>query len=55
MNEYGRGAFEALCYISNLIEKTDDLKMIRREVEACIENIREGVSLDFATKLKHII
>jgi len=59
VNDYVRGAFEALSWthvlLVNIDRKKDPLghlDKVIREVEAAIDDIREGVAVNFRDRLK---
>lgn len=59
MNDYVRGAFEALNWVEALLadiapekNQRDQLKNVVTEVEEALADIKEGVAVDFRHKLK---
>ena len=52
MNDYGRGALEALAWVSRLLEEARSLKDVMTEVEAAKEDILKGVAVNFRDRLK---
>jgi len=61
MNEYIRGAFEALAWVQTVIEKqkmTDKhpsrWESLNEEIEEAIRDIRKGISVDFRERLRAI-
>ena len=59
MNDYVRGAFEALNWVEALLadiepakDPRDQLKKAVTEVEEALADIKEGVAVDFRHKLK---
>ena len=59
MNDYVRGAFEALNWVEALLadigpakDSRDQLKNVVTEVEEALADIKEGVAVDFRHKLK---
>lgn len=59
MNDYVRGAFEALSWVQTLIssvspqkDQQGHLDKVLKEVEAAIVDIKEGVAVDFRDRLK---
>ena len=59
MNDYVRGAFEALDWVEALLadiepekDPLDQLKEVVTEVEEALADIKEGVAVDFRHKLK---
>ncbi len=56
MRDYVRGAYEALNWVQNLIRKhggnPDLFEILTKEVTDAIEDINEGVAVDFRDRLK---
>ena len=58
MNDYVRGAFEALNWVHSLlddIESEKDLDRVKKavkEVDSAMDDIREGVAVDFRYRLR---
>ena len=56
MNDYCKGAFEALSWVESLIESTENrpeaLEEILKEVNAAIREIREGIAVNFKSRLR---
>jgi hypothetical protein len=58
MNDYVRGAFEALNWVHILLASVDsekDLDHVNRavrEVESAMSDIRDGIAVDFRHRLK---
>lgn len=51
MNEYGRGALEALSWVRRLLREERDLKRVKAEVEKVVEMILNGVAVDFRRRM----
>ena len=47
MNDYAHGALEALVWILDLLEETEDLRRIRRQLERARDNLLAGASGSF--------
>ena len=54
LNEYARGALEALTWVRGLLKKNLGNKEVLREVELAIDDILSGVSVDFRNRLRSI-
>lgn len=59
MNDYVRGAFEALSWVQTSIQSVDikhdpgdHLDRVLKEIEAAIADIKKGVAVDFRDRLK---
>jgi len=56
LRDYVRGAYEALNWVQNLIrkhgEKPDLVEILAKEVSGAIDDINEGVAIDFRDRLK---
>ena len=53
MHDYVRGAFEALSWISSLLEDPKvEKEKIRQEVEEALDDIKEGSAVNFRFKLR---
>lgn len=52
MNDYAHGALEALAWTLNLLEETEDLGRIRRQLEGARDDLLAGVSVNFRQRLK---
>ena len=52
MNDYVHGALEALAWTLGLLEETEDLGRIRRQLEGARDDLLSGVSLNFRQRLK---
>jgi len=58
MKDYVRGAFEALSWVHSLlddIESEKDLDRVKKavkEVDSAMDDIREGVAVDFRYRLR---
>ena len=58
MHDYVRGAFEALSWVHSLlddIESEKDLDRVKKavkEVDSAMDDIREGVAVDFRYRLR---
>lgn len=59
MNDYVRGAFEALNWVEVLLasidpekDPMDHLNRVIKEVTAALDDIKEGVAVDFRRRLK---
>jgi len=58
MNDYARGAFEALSWVSMVIEEWEKdpprraLKEVKREVQEKIRDIQRGVAIHFGTRIQ---
>lgn len=56
MRDYVRGAYEALKWVQNLIrrhgENTNLVEILTKEVSGAIDDINEGVAIDFRDRLK---
>jgi hypothetical protein len=47
VNDYAHGALEALAWVLNLLEETNDTARIRRQVEGARDDLLAGVSVNF--------
>jgi len=56
LHDYVRGAFEALSWVRKLLvdlrRNPEGLERAVREVDEAIEDIREGVAIDFRERLR---
>lgn len=56
MNDYTRGALEALAWAQSLIERLlcdpDGMKKLQKEIQAAKEDILSGVGVDFRYRLR---
>jgi len=52
LNDYARGALEALAWVLSLLDELQDPRMIRRQVEGARDDILRGSSIDFREKIK---
>ncbi len=56
LNDYTRGAFEALSWIQTILEdlenRPDAVKTLRKEIEEAISDIRRGIGVDFRFRLR---
>lgn len=52
MNDYARGALEALSWVRELLRRVGNLEAARREVEDALEDIMQGVGVDFRHRLR---
>lgn len=56
MRDYVRGAYEALNWVQNLVKKhgskSDLFEILLKEVSEAIDDINEGVAIDFRDRLK---
>jgi len=52
MNDFARGALEALAWVLNMLEDMEDPNRIRRQVEGARDDLLRGVSVDFRQRLK---
>jgi hypothetical protein len=52
MNDYARGALEALAWVLNMIEDGDEQVRIKRQVEGARDDLLRGVTLDFRQRLR---
>jgi hypothetical protein len=52
VNDYAHGALEALAWALNLLEVTEDLGRIRRQLEGARDDLLAGVSVNFRQRLK---
>jgi hypothetical protein len=52
MHDYVKGAFEALSWVRQSLKNDKSLEQILKEIEQALEDINEGVALDFRDRLK---
>jgi hypothetical protein len=52
MNDYAHGALEALAWTFGLLQETEDLSRIRRQIEGAKDDLLAGVSINFRQRLK---
>jgi hypothetical protein len=52
LNEYGRGAFEALSWVRRLIRKFSNVESVRAEVDVALDRLREGCAVEFGERVK---
>jgi hypothetical protein len=52
MNDYAHGALEALAWTLGLLEETEDLRCIRRQLEEARDDLLAGVSVNFRQRLR---
>jgi hypothetical protein len=52
MNDYARGALEALAWILGMINNSAALKAIRQEIEGARDDILNGAAVDFRRRLR---
>ena len=56
MNEYRRGAFEALSWLEGLLQDLKDdpqgWKLMEQEINDAMTDIRRGIGVDFRYRLK---
>jgi hypothetical protein len=53
VNDYTRGALEALAWVLNLLGETNDTARIRRQVEGAWNDLLAGVSVNFRQSRIH--
>lgn len=55
MNDYGRGALEALAWVQSLMEemrKDKDWEKLRRDVDDVKEDLLRGIAVDFRFRIE---
>jgi len=52
LNDYARGALEALAWILAMLEDGGDVGRIRRKVEGARDDLLRGISVDFRQRLR---
>lgn len=52
MNDYAHGALEALAWTLGLLDETQDLGRIRRQLEGARDDLLAGVTVNFRKRLK---
>jgi len=52
MNDYVRGALEALTWARTVVEDQGDLKKAIEEIDEALKDINAGVAVDFRERLK---
>ena len=52
LNDYARGALEALAWVLSLLDELQDPRVIRRQVEGARDDILRGSSIDFREKIR---
>ena len=52
MNDYAHGALEALAWTLGLLEQTEEISRIRRQVEGARDDLLAGVTVNFRQRLK---
>ena len=55
MNDYGRGALEALAWVQSLMEemrKAKDWEKLRRDVDDVKEDLLRGIAVDFRFRIE---
>lgn len=55
MNEYARGALEALAWMDSLLTQTktgDQLDLLKRELNGAKEDLLQGSAIDFRARLR---
>jgi hypothetical protein len=52
MNDYANGALEALAWALNLLDQTDDVGRVRRQLEGARDDLLARVSVNFRQKLR---
>ena len=52
MNDYGRGAFEALSWVRRLIRKQKSMEGVKEQVDVALERLREGSAVEFGERIK---
>jgi len=52
VNDYARGALEALAWALGLIEEGLDIAHLRRQLEGARDDLLRGITLDFRVRLK---
>jgi hypothetical protein len=52
MNDYARGALEALAWVLGMIENGDASARLRRQLEGARDDLLRGVTLDFRQRLR---
>jgi hypothetical protein len=54
LNDYVRGAFEALSWVYSLIDDAEDAKSseVMDQVECAMTDIRKGIAVNFRRRLK---
>ena len=51
MNDYAHGALEALTWTLNLLEETEDLGRIRRQLKGARDDLLAGVTVNLRQRL----
>jgi hypothetical protein len=54
LNDYARGALEAMAWFLGMLEDDAELGRVRREVEAARDDLLAGVTVDFRGRLRSI-
>jgi len=55
LNDYGRGALEALAWVQSLMEemrKDKDWEKLRRDVDDAKEDLLRGIAIDFRFRIE---
>jgi len=52
VNDYARGALEALAWILAMLDDGGDVGRIRRKVEGARDDLLRGISVDFRQRLR---
>ncbi len=54
MHDYLKGAYEALSWVKLTLKEKNDTQKVLEEVNGAINDITEGVAVDFRERLKTI-
>lgn len=54
MHDYLKGAYEALSWVKLTLKEKNDAQKVLEEVNGAINDITEGVAVDFRERLKTI-
>ena len=54
LNDYLKGAFEALSWVRSILKDEKDINAIIKQVDDAIADVTEGVAVDFRRRLKPI-
>jgi len=52
LNDYLKGAFEALSWVRSILKDEKDINDVIRQVDDAIVDVTEGVAVDFRRRLK---
>lgn len=54
MHDYLKGAFEALSWVKRTLKEKNDVDAVAKDVQEALNDIAEGVAVDFREGLKSI-